>query len=138
MPNPPAISDAEWEVMNVLWTASPVTANEVATQLAGRRDWSERTVKTLLNRLVKKRALAFEAQGKRYLYRPAVKRDQCIRAESRSFASRVFGGAVGPMLVQFVHEADLTPQEIEELQRILTDKGAARPRKSNLRKERRS
>src|SRR5882757_6804671 len=109
MPTPlPTISDAEWEVMNVLWDASPRTANDVVDQLAARRGWNPRTVKTLLNRLVNKRALAFEAQGKRYLYHPVVSRDQCVRAESRSFVARVFGGAVGPMLAHFVSQADLT------------------------------
>ena len=119
----PTISDAEWEVMNVLWDASPRTANDVVNQLAARRGWNPRTVKTLLNRLVNKRALAFEAQGKRYLYHPVVSRDQCVRAESRSFVARVFGGAVGPMLAHFVSQADLTADEIEQLKRVLAEKG---------------
>jgi len=119
----PSISDAEWEVMNVLWDQSPLMANEVVERLAGRKGWSPRTVKTLLNRLVGKRALEFKAQGKRYLYRPAVGREQCVRAESRSFLSRVFAGSAGPMLVQFVSQADLTPDEIAELQRVLKAKG---------------
>lgn len=121
-PHLPTISDAEWEVMNILWGRSPQMAAEVVEAVAIPMGWSPRTVKTLLNRLVKKQALAFEAQGKRYLYRPAVKREQCVRAESRSFLARVFGGAVGPMLVQFVSQAELTPQEIEALQRVLTEK----------------
>jgi BlaI family penicillinase repressor len=120
----PSISDAEWEVMNVLWAQSPMMANDVVDRLAGRKGWSPRTVKTLLNRLVGKGALEFEARGNRYLYRPAVSRDQCVRAESRSFLSRVFGGSAGPMLVQFVSQADLTPDEIAELQRVLKQKGA--------------
>ena len=119
----PSISDAEWEVMNVLWDESPLMANDVVARLQGRKGWSPRTVKTLLNRLTGKRALEFEAQGKRYLYRPAVAREQCVRSESRSFLSRVFGGAPGPMLVQFVSQADLTPEEIAELQRVLAQKG---------------
>src|SRR5690349_16856841 len=102
MPKIPSISDAEWEVMNVLWgAAAPLMASDVVDRLAAPGGWSPRTVKTLLNRLVKKRALAFEVHGKRYLYRPAVRREQCVRAESRSFLARVFGGAVGPMLAQF-------------------------------------
>lgn len=125
MPLLPAISDSEWEVMNILWDEAPLMASNIIDRLAGRQTWSARTIKTLLNRLVNKKALAFEALGKRYLYRPAVKRDQCVRAESRSFVSRVFGGAIGPMLVQFVDQADLSSKEIQELQRLLTEKGKA-------------
>src|SRR3990170_4164474 len=101
MPHPHAISDAEWEVMQVLWAAAPLTANDVVDQVAARNDWNPRTVKTLLNRLVNKGALGYEAEGKRYRYFPRVSRDDCVRRESRSFLSRVFGGAAGPMLAHF-------------------------------------
>jgi BlaI family penicillinase repressor len=119
----PAISDAEWQVMRVIWEQpSPVTANEVVDALSGSTDWSAATIKTMLNRLVKKGALTFEAQGKRYLYRAKVKREQCVRSASRSFLQRVFGGALGPMLNHFVRDADLTPDEVAELKRILSQK----------------
>src|SRR3954471_15646694 len=102
----PEISDAEWDVMNVLWSAeTPLSANDVVERLAGLRDWSPRTVKTLLNRLINKGALAYEARGKHYLYRPKVTREQCVREETRSFLSRVFGNAPGAMLLHFVAQA---------------------------------
>lgn len=118
----PSISEAEWDVMEVIWQRSPLAANEVVEQLAGRRTWTAATIKTMLNRLVKKRALAYEAQGKRYLYRPRVSREQCVRAESRTFLERVFGGAAGPMLNYFVQNAKLSREEIAELKRILSEK----------------
>ena len=124
MPPLPSISDAEWDVMNVVWSAAaPVTAGEVVDRLAALKPWSPRTVKTLLNRLLNKGVLAAEARGKHYLYRARVTRDQCVRAETRSFLSRVFGGAAGPMLVQFVSQADLSAAEVEELKRLLDGKG---------------
>ena len=124
MPNLPAISESEWDVMSVVWDAdAPLTAEQVVAKLAGVRAWSPRTVKTLLNRLIRKGGLAFEQQGKRYLYRPNVSREQCVRHESRSFLSRVFNGAAGPMLVHFVKQARLSPHEIEELKRLLDQKG---------------
>ena len=122
----PVISAAEWDVMSVLWdAAAPRTAADVVAALAGRRAWSPRTVKTLLTRLAKKRAITFEPQGREYLYRPAVDRDAVVRAESRSFLARVFGNAAGPMLLQFVKQADLSPAEIDQLRRALDEK--ARP-----------
>ena len=121
-PNVPKISAAEWEVMRVVWHRPPVTANEGGEALADHKDWSPRTIRTLLNRLVKKRALRFEQQGKSYLYRPAVTQAECIRRESRSFAERVFDGRAAPMLVHLVRNAKLAPEEIAELRKILRDK----------------
>src|SRR5688500_3693121 len=124
MPPPPAISDSEWDVMGVLWSAgAPLTANEVVARLKGVRDWSPRTVKTLLNRLINKAALAYEARGKHYLCRPKATREQCVRDEPRSLPSRVFGTATGPMLLHFVAQAKLTPDEVEALKRLLDKKG---------------
>ena len=124
MPTPPPISDSEWDVMNVLWSADgPLAAADVVERLAPVRDWNPRTVKTLLNRLINKGALAYDPQGKRYLYRPRVPREQCVREETRSFLSRVFANAPGPMLLQFVAQARLTPEEIEALKKLLDKKG---------------
>jgi BlaI family penicillinase repressor len=123
MTNVPTISDAEWEVMTVLWDAAgPLVAVDVVDRLSGRKTWTATTVKTLLNRLVKKRAIAFETQGNRYLYRPAIGREQCVRAAGRSFVSRVFGGSPGTMLVHFVTHTPLSPAELDELQRLLARK----------------
>ncbi len=77
----------------------------------------------MLNRLVNKGALAFQAEGKHYLYKPAVTRDACVRAQSRSFLSRVFGGATGAALLHFVEQHELTSAEIEQLKRVLDQKG---------------
>jgi BlaI family penicillinase repressor len=129
----PAISDAEWQVMNVLWAAAPdsLTAGQVVERVAGPMGWSPRTVKTLLNRLIKKRALTFARDGKCYLYRPAIRREQCVRAVSRSFLARVFGGNVAPMLAHFVTHAELSADELDQLQRLLHDKRAAAANKSH-------
>ncbi len=125
MATSPNISEAEWEVMRVVWDSgqkNSITAQQVVDALASRKDWSVRTIKTLLNRLVKKNALGFEEEGKRYRYWPKVTQEQCVRFESRSFLERVFGGEAGPMLNYFVSTAKLSPQEISELKRILSKK----------------
>jgi BlaI family penicillinase repressor len=123
MPKSINISDAEWKVMHVLWGATAaLPANDVVAALAGRKDWNPRTVKTLLNRLTKKGAIAFEAKGKVYWYRPAVAREECVKSEGRSFLARVFGGDGGAMLVHFVKHTPLSPQDVAELKRILNGK----------------
>ena len=123
MPTPLTISDAEWQVMRALWAApGPRTANDVVDAVAAANRWSPRTVKTLLNRLVKKGALRFEAKGKVYWYAPAVAQDDCVRTEARSFLARVFGGDSAAMLVHFVKHTRLSRAEIAELKRILDRK----------------
>ena len=115
----PRISEAEWEVMKVVWDEAPVTASQVVERLAGAHEWNHRTVKTMLNRLVKKGALAFEQEGRRYLYRAKATREQCVRQEGRSFLDRVFNGEPGSMLVHFVENEKLTEADIESLKRLL-------------------
>jgi len=126
MPDPPRISAAEWDVMRVLWDRPGLFAQEVAAELAPAHDWSDRTVKTLLSRLVKKRVLRFEVEGKRYRYHPELTREECVRAASRSFVERVFGGAVSPMLATFVREGSLSEREIGELRRLLDEEESKR------------
>ncbi|TWT85739.1 Penicillinase repressor [Posidoniimonas polymericola] len=117
-----AISDAEWLVMNVVWEGQPVEAQQVVEQLAEANGWTAATVKTMLHRLVKKQALSYERDGKRYLYRAAVRRSDCVRRESRSFLDRVFGGAAAPALMHLVKTSKLTEQEVAELRRLLDEK----------------
>ena len=115
MSKPPQISGAEWEVMQVLWQASPLSGTEVADRMGAH----PKTVKTLLSRLVKKGALRFKEEANRYLYRPAFERDKYVAEESRSFLERVFGGEASPALVHFVENIDLTDDEIRELRELL-------------------
>ena len=125
-PSLPQISDAEWAVMQTVWEAHPagLTAGEVVQRLADQgTSWAPRTIKTLLARLVQKGAVAAEADGRRHLYRAKVARDAVVRQESRSFLSRVFGGAVAPAVVHLLEDADLTPQEIEQLRQLLDREG---------------
>lgn len=122
MTKSPQISDAEWEVMNLVWDTPPVTANDLIEVLCPRSGWHPKTVKTMLNRLVKKGALGYKEEGNRYLYYPNVSREACVRQESHSFLKRVFGGAASPLLVHFVQNTPLSSAEIEELKRLLESK----------------
>jgi BlaI family penicillinase repressor len=115
----PRISETEWEIMKVVWVRSPVSAQEIIDALALKDDWHPKTVKTLLNRLVKKRALGFRREGRAYLYHPLVAERDCIAAESESFLGRVFGGSLKPMLAHFADTRKLSAAEIAELKRLL-------------------
>lgn len=117
------ISDAEWQVMNVLWQESPQTAGQVAEALECQLSWSPRTVKTLLHRLVKKGALRFQSLGNRYQYSPRVSRLACVKQESRSFLERVFGGREVELLEFFVEQSNLSPRQIRQLKQLLDQQG---------------
>lgn len=116
----PKISEAELEVMKILWSRSPQTANEVIDVLKGKMDWKPKTIRTLLNRLVQKEAISF-LQGSMYAYYPIVLQDSYLKAETKSFVKRLYGGAFKPLLVNFLQEERLSREEIEELKRILDD-----------------
>jgi len=119
------ISDAEWIVMNLIWSSSPIEAADIIDRIAADNDWSPATVKTMLHRLVRKGALATEQNGKKYVYTPAVRRDACVRQASRSFLERVFGGDATPALIHFVKTSKLTEKDVEEI-RALFDKKSIR------------
>ena len=118
----PRISESEWLVMRQLWGRSPATANEVVAALSQKTQWKPKTIKTLLGRLVRKKALGFEKQGRQYHYFPLVSERACARAETKALLRRVYGGALQPMLAAFLDEQELSPEEIADLRRILEEK----------------
>ena len=125
MAKTPRISEAEWEVMKVLWKTSPRTANEIVEELMGKTHWKRETIRTLINRLVQKKALGFEKKGRQYHYFPRLTEDEGIRAEAESFVKRIGGGSIEPMLAAFVEEKQLSAEKIEKLKRILNQAEAA-------------
>jgi BlaI family transcriptional regulator, penicillinase repressor len=118
----PKISEAEWEIMKVLWEKSPLSAGEIIAKLSAQDDWHPKTAKTLLNRLVKKKALGFEKEGRAYLYGPLVRESDCVQAVSDSFLDRVFGGSLTPMLAHFVERKKMSAEQVRELKRLLEEK----------------
>lgn len=119
MKKTPRISEAEWEVMQVLWKTSPMTANDIVEELTGKTPWKRETIRTLINRLVQKKAIAFEKKSRQYDYFPLVTEAQCLRAESESFLRRFGGRSIEPMLAAFVEEKQLSPEKIARLKQIL-------------------
>jgi BlaI family penicillinase repressor len=115
----PRISPAEWQIMKVIWAESPLPAREVIARLSAVRVWHPKTIRTLLARLVKKRALRFQRQGRAYHYRPLAKQADCVRAESQAFLDRVFDGALVPMFTQFLEGRSLSDSEKREIKLLL-------------------
>ena len=118
----PRISETEWEIMKVVWAQAPCSAGEIIAILQQTdNSWHPRTAKAFLNRLVKKKALGFSKEGRAYVYRALVRREECVDAASESFLERVFGGSFKPMLAHFVERRKLSAEEIRELRRLLKD-----------------
>lgn len=114
------ISEAEWQVMEVLWQDSPLTAQDVAARLEP-TGWSLATVKTLLSRLAAKGALATAEDGRRYLYSPAVDRAAIAAGESRRLVDRLFGGRPAPLVAHLAERGELSAADIAELEALIRE-----------------
>lgn len=115
------VSDAESEVMQVLWQRAPLGAEDVAAALASTRDWQEATVKTLLNRLLKKGAIRAERDGRRYRYSPVLQREDWLLGESEGLLDRLFDGRVAPLVSHFSRHRKLSGKDIAELRKLLEE-----------------
>ncbi|MEM8771047.1 MAG: BlaI/MecI/CopY family transcriptional regulator [Pseudomonadota bacterium] len=115
------ITDAEFEVMDVLWRQSPLAASDVAAEVAPKTSWTLKTVKTLLSRLVDKGALTHEAEGRRYLYRPAISRKAYAKNETRSFAEKLFAGRAAPIVAHLADSRGLSEDDIQDLEKLIAE-----------------
>ena len=115
------ISEAESVVMEALWERHPLGADEVVAAVAAGRGWQEPTVKTLLNRLLKKGAISAEREGRRYLYSPVLRREDWVLGESAGLLDRLFEGRVAPLVAHFSEHRRLGEADIAELRRLLEE-----------------
>ena len=118
---PVPISEAESIVMEVFWARGALAAEDVFAELERLGKWQEPTVKTLLNRLLKKGALRARKDGRRYVYSPVLTRDEWLSSESHGFLDRVFGGRVAPLVSHFSQHKKLSKKDIEDLKRLIRE-----------------
>ncbi|WP_372018804.1 BlaI/MecI/CopY family transcriptional regulator [Pseudoxanthomonas sp. 10H] len=129
------ISEAEATVMDVLWDASPRSAEEVIAALGPRTGWAEPTIKTLLNRLLNKGAISAEKEGRRYLYSPVLQRDAWVQQQSEGLLARLFGGRVAPLVAHFSERGQLSAADIAELKRLVSELDDGEPGKTGADQE---
>lgn len=115
------ISPAESVVMEILWRKYPQSAEDVVTALQDTQPWQATTIKTLLSRLLKKGAIMRAKQGRSYLYRPCVQREQYLLAESSGIIDRLFGGRVAPLVAHLSEHRKLSQKDLDELQRVIDE-----------------
>jgi BlaI family penicillinase repressor len=112
------ITAAESQIMETLWRAGrPLAVEDVREALT--ETWTDATIRTLLNRLVRKKAVAASKDGRRFLYRPLVARGDYVHAESKSLIDRLFDGQLEPFVAQFSQRVDLSGEEIARLRTLV-------------------
>lgn len=116
----PKISEAEYEVMKVIWNHAPINTNEITEQLTRTTDWSPKTIQTLIKRLVNKGVLTYEKQSRVFVYTPLFSQKDYIGQESHSFLDRFYNGSMTSMLTAFLDSDQLTDTEIDTLQMLLS------------------
>lgn len=115
------ISGAESQIMEAVWSQGPLTAEEIVQSVGPAQNWGEATVKTLINRLLKKKALASERSGGRALYRPLVTREAYVTGESQGLLDRLFGGQIAPLVAHYAQHRALSPEEIARLKALIAE-----------------
>jgi predicted transcriptional regulator len=115
------ISTAESHVMDALWTKGPLTAEELVQTVGPAQEWGEATVKTLINRLLKKKAMQSERVGGRALYRPILTKEEYVMGESQGLLDRLFDGQLAPLVAHYARHRALSPDEVARLKRLITE-----------------
>lgn len=118
----PQITEAEFEIMKIMWKYAPISTNEITEKLTQTTEWSPKTIQTLIKRLVTKGALSYEKQSRVFVYTPLVKEDEYIGQESTSFLKRFYNGNITAMLSSYIENDKLSEKEIDELRSLLTKK----------------
>ncbi|TDL72100.1 BlaI/MecI/CopY family transcriptional regulator [Rhodococcus qingshengii] len=116
----PQISEAEYEVMQVIWNFEPISTPEVVDKLSNKSDWKPNTIHTMLARLVKKKALYARKDGRVFVYTSLVEKHEFVEQKSKSFLQQFFGGTVNSMILNFIENDKLSNEDISELKKILS------------------
>lgn len=116
----PQISEAEFEVMKIVWKYAPINTNEITERLVQSTSWRPKTIQTLIKRLVSKGALTYEKQSRIFVYTPLVQESEYITQESNSFLNRYYDGDITAMLSSYIENDKLSETEINSLRSLLS------------------
>lgn len=118
----PQISEAEYEVMKVVWKYEPISTPEVVEKVSKKIDWKPNTIQTMLTRLVKKNALQTRKQGRVFVYTSLIDEHEYVEQKSKLFLKQFFGGALNSMVLNFIENDQLSKEDISELKKILSER----------------
>lgn len=115
------ISTAESQIMEALWARGPQGAEDLIRDVGGAQGWGEATVKTLIQRLSKKKALVSEREAGRVRYRPLVTREDYVSGESQGLLDRLFDGQIAPLVAHYAKHRPVSPDELKRLKQLIAD-----------------
>ena len=118
----PNISKTEWTVMKSIWSNAPCTARVIIDDLSSRTKWKPKTIKSMINMLIKKGAVGMNPEGKKYIYFPLVTEEESIKYESKSFLERIFGGETSAAIANFIKTEKMSKEDIAFLRKMLDEK----------------
>jgi BlaI family penicillinase repressor len=118
--------ETEWAILQVVWEREPCAAPDVQETLAERKKWAYTTVKTIMDRMVKKDLLSVEKIRNLNLYRSQVTRKQACKSEITRTIKRAFAGAISPMMQFMVENEDIPDAEIDQLEKLIREKKKSR------------
>src|SRR5437899_2829739 len=121
MLNDKNISPAELKILEILWKNSPLSASQIIECVEKIETWQNRTIKSLINRLLKKKAIGYKQEGNRYFYYPLLKKDEYLQTASHSLIHRLFDGKVSPLVAYFSKQEKISKEDILELKAILQE-----------------
>lgn len=116
----PQISEAEFEIMKIVWKYAPISTNEITEKLVKTTSWSPKTIQTLIKRLTAKGALTYEKQSRMFVYTPLVNENEYLHQKSSSFLERYYDGHISGMLSAFIENDRLSETEIDQLRSLLS------------------
>ena len=117
----PQISEAEYEVMRIIWRHAPISTNEIIEKLSKTTSWSPKTIQTLIKRLTTKKAITYEKESRMFIYTPLVEESEYISQESNSFLKKFYDGNISAMLSAYLENDKLSDAEIDDLRALLTE-----------------
>jgi BlaI family penicillinase repressor len=115
----PQISEAEYEVMKVLWNDAPISTNEVTDKLVKTTNWNPKTIHTLLKRLVQKGAATYRKEGRVFVYTPLVEKKEYLTKENDHFLNRFYNGKISSMVTNYISSDHVSNEDLAELRRLL-------------------
>src|SRR5436190_14151355 len=115
------ISGAESQIMEALWREAPLTPDGIVEAVGEANGWTAGTVKTLITRLLRKKAIEGRREADGYFYRPLVSRADYVQSESQSLVDRLFDGEVAPLVAHFAEHRALTPRDIQLLKKLIAE-----------------
>lgn len=115
------ISDSEFEVMKIIWSKPSVYANEIIDVLKETTDWTPQTIKTLINRLLKKEVIGYRKEGRQYAYFSLIDEDDYLKKESKSFIKKFYNNSISQVVNHFVEDRKVSKDEIDALRKLLDE-----------------